>query len=114
MAEKCDRTMQGDGTNVFYVYVIWSDKLRKLYVGSSTDPRERLTQHNRGMSHFTSRGIPWVLRYAEGYAENILARQRERFLKTGAGRVFVSRVLSGAAGYPEAELPPACLMHERF
>jgi len=97
-----------------YAYVVWSYKLGKFYVGSAANPHKRLTQHNNGMSHFTSRGIPWVLRYTEGYAENVLARQRERFLKTGAGRIFLNRVFSEAAGYPVSELPSACLVHEIF
>ena len=99
---------------VYFAYTIWSEKLGKLYVGSSEDPHKRLNQHNKGLSRFTSRGTPWVLRYTESYAENVSARQRERFLKTGAGRIFINRVLSLASGYPEAELPATCLGYKRF
>jgi putative endonuclease len=99
---------------MFYAYVIWSEKLGKCYVGSTSEPHKRLAHHNRGISHFTSRGVPWVLRYTEGYSANIEARRREQFLKTGAGRIFINRVLSQAVGYPEAELPPTCLIFERF
>ncbi len=93
---------------MFFVYVIWSGKLRKRYVGSSADPEERLHQHNSGVSRFTSRGVPWVLRYLEQYGTRARAMQRERYLKSGAGRVFLDRVMSGQAGYPEAEIPVDC------
>jgi len=92
----------------FSVYVLWSEKLGKRYVGSSVDAAQRLDQHNRGMSRFTASGMPWVLRYVEYYATNGLARRREAILKTGAGRVFLDRVFSRYAGYPEAELPVEC------
>jgi putative endonuclease len=98
----------------YSVYVIWSGKLGKLYVGSSSNLTERVTQHNKGMSRFTSRGMPWVLRYCEDYATRELARRRELFLKSGAGRIFLKRVLSGASGYPEVELSSDCLKFERF
>ena len=98
----------------YSVYVIWSGKLGKLYVGSSAHPTELIEQHNKGMSRFTSRGMPWVMRYCEDYATRALARRRELFLKSGAGRIFLKRVLSGTSGYPEIELSADCLKFERF
>jgi hypothetical protein len=50
----------------------------------------------------------------ECYATNVLARRREKFLKTGAGRIFLDRVLSGRSGYPQAELPPDCISFRLF
>jgi putative endonuclease len=41
------------------VYVIWSEKLKKRYIGSTEDVDKRLNQHNSGKTPFTSRGIPW-------------------------------------------------------
>ena len=93
------------------VYVLWSEKLEKRYVGCSGDVCGRLAQHNKGRSKFTARGAPWKLLYREDYATNLEARRRELFLKTGAGRVFLSRTLEGHSGYPERELPDNCLGH---
>ena len=91
------------------VYVLWSAKLSKRYVGSSSDPRRRLEQHNAGHSAFTSRGTPWVLKYIEDYETRGDAVARERFLKTGAGRIFLARVFEREIGYPEMEIPKNCL-----
>jgi putative endonuclease len=93
------------------VYVLWSEELEKRYVGCSRDVHERLTQHNKGRSKFTARGAPWKLLYEENYTTNLEARRRELFLKSGAGRVFLSRTLEGHSGYPECELPENCLGH---
>ncbi len=69
-----------------YVYVLWSEKLKKRYVGSAGNVSQRLYQHNHGKTQFTSRGIPWVLIHQEEFTTTSEARKRERFLKSGAGR----------------------------
>lgn len=49
------------GLMKFYVYILWSDSIKKFYVGSTSDSEERFLQHNRGQSKFTSKGKPWSL-----------------------------------------------------
>jgi putative endonuclease len=91
------------------VYILFSDKLKKRYVGSSEDPFRRLEQHNQGKTAFTSRGRPWTLRYVEAYETRPEAVARERFLKSGAGREFLDRLFHGEMGYPDKEIPSNCL-----
>ncbi len=43
----------------FFVYVLYSQTLRKFYVGQTTDVAQRLEEHNRGKSKYTSKGAPW-------------------------------------------------------
>ena len=31
-----------------YLYILYSEKLNKFYVGSTTDIERRITEHNRG------------------------------------------------------------------
>lgn len=69
-----------------YVYVLWSERLKKRYVGSAMNPDERLKEHNRGKERFTKGGIPWISLYTERYSNISAARKREFFLKSGAGR----------------------------
>jgi putative endonuclease len=45
----------------YYVYILYSPKLNKYYVGFTVEVSHRLEQHNSGISTFTSRGIPWDL-----------------------------------------------------
>ncbi|MBX2991722.1 MAG: GIY-YIG nuclease family protein [Bacteroidetes bacterium] len=72
-----------------YVYVLWSDKLKKRYVGSTKDYQKRLVEHNNGKTSFTKAGIPWRLIHVEEFSDTSSARQRELFLKSGAGRKWL-------------------------
>jgi putative endonuclease len=42
-----------------YVYIVYSEKLNKYYVGACTDIERRLYEHNIGHSKFTSQGFYW-------------------------------------------------------
>jgi len=81
---------------MFSVYVLWSDKLHKRYIGFTSEPTKRLTDHNSGKSHFTKRGMPWKLIYAGEYLTETEARRREKFLKSGMGRKFLDLKLKDA------------------
>ena len=47
------------------MYILYSAKLNKYYIGACTDFDSRLYEHNIGHSKFTSLGVPWILRYKE-------------------------------------------------
>lgn len=53
----------------------------KTYVGSTKDLRKRLTQHNGGTSISTKADKPWRVAYYEAFAQESLARMREKRLK---------------------------------
>ncbi len=38
---------------MYFVYVLFSEKLNKRYVGSTSDVQQRLLEHNSGHSKFT-------------------------------------------------------------
>ena len=81
---------------MYYVYVLWSNKVQKRYVGFSTDAVKRLLEHNSGKSHFTKSGLPWKLIYSEEYLTETEARRREKFLKSGVGRKFLDLKIKDA------------------
>ena len=65
---------------MFYVYVIRNTK-KTLYIGTTTDLRRRLREHNEGKSKYTSEYDNWDLVYYEAYKSKIDANDRERKLK---------------------------------
>ena len=71
------------------MYVLWSSKLRKRYVGSCQSLETRLREHNSGQSKFTKGGIPWVLVHQESFESDTQARRRELHLKSGSGRTWL-------------------------
>ncbi|HEX9804279.1 MAG TPA: GIY-YIG nuclease family protein [Candidatus Dojkabacteria bacterium] len=69
-----------------YVYILYSEKLKKYYVGRSSDLKKRMIMHNNGSVPFTSRGVPWELVYYAAFINKSDAVVEEKFLKTGKGR----------------------------
>lgn len=72
---------------MFFVYLLYSFKNKKSYVGStSKKPEQRLKEHNLGMNKFTKENGPWRLIYYEQFTCKNCSRAREIFLKTGVGK----------------------------
>lgn len=71
---------------MFYVYVLQSAVDSGLYIGFSANLRRRLSEHQAGQAQATAHRGPWALIYYEAYTQEIDARGRELFLKSGAGR----------------------------
>ena len=67
---------------MYYVYLIQDRSSQTIYVGYTTDLRQRLAHHQSGDgSRFTARRRDWRLIYYEAYADEQDARDRERRLK---------------------------------
>ncbi|MBC6368081.1 GIY-YIG nuclease family protein [Algoriphagus sp. AK58] len=64
-----------------WVYILYSRKIDKYYVGACTDLDRRLHEHNLGHSKFTSTGVSWELVYKYEFQDLILAKQRELKIK---------------------------------
>ncbi len=60
-------------------------------MGLSNDIARRLREHNRGYSRSTKGKGPFVLIHSEAFATRADARLREKYLKTGVGRVWLKR-----------------------
>ena len=70
---------------MFYTYVLKSKKNDKLYIGFTSDLKERFGEHNKGLNLSTKRYLPWKLIYYEACLNKSDARRRERYLKTTQG-----------------------------
>lgn len=79
-----------------HCYILFSTKLNKYYVGSTSDLDRRLIDHNRGKEKFTSTGMPWVLLYAEPFEELAMARRRELEIKKKKSRKYIESLISSA------------------
>jgi putative endonuclease len=72
-----------------FVYIIYSVKLNKYYVGACIDLERRLNEHDIGHSKFTSLGIPWELKYKEEYQTLTAAKKRELVIKKMKSRKYI-------------------------
>jgi len=74
----------------YHVYVLRSTTHLR-YTGVTTDLAQRLRQHNdHTLSRWTKRGRDWCVTYLESYPTAHAAHRRERWLKSGVGREYLS------------------------
>jgi putative endonuclease len=81
----------------YYVYILFSTRDKKLYVGFTTNLKKRLQEHARGDVLSTkNRGYLKLIHY-EYFIDKEDAEAREVFLKSGSGhaqiRQFLKRTL---------------------
>ena len=77
----------------YFTYVLRSEKIGRRYVGSGENLDDRIARHNAVHSKATKHGVPWLLIHSESFATRSEAVLRERYLKTGAGRDELDRLL---------------------
>ena len=78
---------------LYYTYVLRSDKDNRLYVGFTGDINKRIAEHNKGLVDATSKRLPLRLIYFEAGLSKSKAIQREKYFKTGFGRRFLKERL---------------------
>ncbi|HUV72112.1 MAG TPA: GIY-YIG nuclease family protein [Clostridia bacterium] len=71
---------------MYYVYILFSEKDRKLYTGFTDDLISRFKAHTNGYVKATQNRRPLKLIYYEAYLRESDARRREKFLKGGNGK----------------------------
>jgi len=73
---------------MYYAYILYSEESGNFYYGSTQDLQRRALQHNRGESKATKPYIPWRLVCYIAFEEESLAKDFEKYLKTGSGKAF--------------------------
>lgn len=78
---------------MYYVYILRSEKNKRLYKGVTNDLKRRLKEHNSGSVPFTKALMPWRLIYYEAFSDKEDATREEKFLKSGKGRERIQWLL---------------------
>ena len=77
----------------FVVYILFSQKYHKSYVGYTTNLIERFKSHNElSKKGYTKNYRPWIVIHVAFFNSKTLALNREKYLKTGVGREFVKKL----------------------
>ena len=75
---------------MFTVYVLYSAKFNKIYIGYTSDLPNRLISHNElATKGYTLRYRPWDVLHTEIFKTKKEALIREKELKNGKGRAFI-------------------------
>ena len=74
----------------FVVYVLYSRKYDKIYIGYTSNLLERFKSHNYlGKKGFTIKYRPWEVVYVSFHHKKSAALIAEKGLKSGVGRRFI-------------------------
>jgi putative endonuclease len=74
---------------MYFVYLLFSEKDRKLYTGVTSNLRRRLREHGSQQVKSTAKRLSLRLIYYEAYREQSDAERREKYLKGGNGKLSV-------------------------
>ena len=81
---------------MFYVYILYSEKLDRFYVGYSENPELRLLErHNMGRVKATKNGIPYILKAKKSFPTGLEAIREERRIKSMKSRKYILELLAG-------------------
>jgi len=80
---------------VWFIYVLYYQKLDRYYVGYTDDLDRRLERHNSGWGRYTKAGIPWRLEYYEPISSKREAITREREIKRRKSRKYIEALIKG-------------------
>jgi len=80
---------------MFYCYILYSEKLNKYYIGSTSDLKGRLQRHNTSNRGFTSTGKPWEINYYEEFKNKDSAFKREMQLKKWKSKKALMDLIKG-------------------
>lgn len=77
----------------FYIYILFSSKDKGLYIGFTTNLKNRLTLHAKRQVFATKNRLPVKLIHYEYFINEQDAKAREKFLKSGYGRKQFKEIL---------------------
>ena len=74
----------------YTVYVLYSTKFDKIYIGYTSNLQQRVLSHNQlAKKGWTVKFRPWEVIYTEEFADKPSAMKREKALKSSRGRDFI-------------------------
>lgn len=87
--------MEFENTGEYIVYILYSPKLDRYYIGYTNNLDRRITEHNRKKGKFTDNGIPWEIKYTEKYLEKKDATEREKYIKSRKSKKYIEDLIKG-------------------
>lgn len=86
---------------MYFVYILESKKDNELYIGYTENLRNRFALHTNGKVVATKSRRPLELIYFEAYTNQLDAKKREVFLKSGSGHRFIKKQLANYFNLPK-------------
>jgi len=77
----------------YIVYILISQKDKSLYIGLTTNLKDRLTEHQLGLSNFTKGHLPYKIIFYCVFPDKFIAARFEKYLKSASGKAFLRKRL---------------------
>jgi putative endonuclease len=82
---------------MYFVYILFSSKTNKFYIGSTDNLESRLKHHNAGSTPSTRPGAPfWEIKYYETHPDRSVALKKELEIKKKKSRKYIEWLISSA------------------
>ncbi len=79
---------------MFSIYILYSKKFDRFYVGHCEDLIKRLERHNHKAVPSTKAYVPWVLVYTEKFQSRSSAAAREKEIKKKKSRKYIEFLIN--------------------
>ena len=80
---------------MYFIYILYSRKTDKYYIGSTDKVDARLKHHNSGSTPSTKAEAPeWVIKYTESLSNRRSALKRELEIKKKKSRKYIEWLIS--------------------
>ncbi len=74
---------------MFTVYILYSEKFDRYYIGQTNDIEKRIIRHNSGNVISTKHYRPWKIVYTKEFTTRAEAMKEETRLKAFKNRVYL-------------------------
>ncbi len=88
---------------IYFVYILYSEKLDVFYKGHTNDVQDRFKRHNNKQEEFSSKGVPWVLVWCAEKSTKAEAYQLELKLKNLSRSRIINFILKFSEGVASAD-----------
>jgi len=85
---------------MYTVYILYSQKLDRYYVGYTNDLDRRLSEHNRIKGKYTDTGLPWIVVHTEEYQSKKHAQEREKAIKKKKSKQAIIEIINSWQSIP--------------
>ena len=80
---------------MYYVYILYSEKCKRYYIGYSENIQARLIRHNEGLVTATRNCRPYILKAFKSFDIELEARREELRLKKQKSKKYLEWLIGG-------------------
>ena len=85
---------KGQVINMYFVYILQSEKNGRYYIGSTNDLERRILEHNSGKTKSLKYLRPLKIVFKKTFEEEMEARNIEKRLKKLKSKIILEKIIS--------------------